>query len=226
MLRCLIPLILALVAFATPPAQAQINWDIPETETPGGDGGGMTPGEEFYCMNCCSNAISDPTCCRDCGCQCNGLPNCVAHSSMSLANVPDAVNAYVLSSFADTREALTRSSRGKMLFEVLRSESPRISEIYKANPRLASRTGAALAKYWPHDMWTNTGRGAHEVAPEALRELRAIMEVIASEDRKMGGGALSKTIEAEVMPHLGKGLIGMPYHEAFQCFAEGKGCGN
>ena len=213
-------------ALAAPPAQAQINFDIPETETPGGGGGDATPGEEFYCANCCSNAISDPSCCRDCNCQCMGLPSCVSYgySAMSSAGIPETVNIAVRVSMGMAFERMSSTARGKMLASVLEANAKRVGEIHANNPELAKRIAMSLVKYWPYDMWSNTGEKAHKVSPEAMQELRSLLSEVAKADREMGGSAVADTIRKDVLPHLTKELIGKPYHQAFACFIGSERC--
>ncbi len=143
---------------------------------------------------------------------------------MSAAKVSDAVSAYVLNSFAKTGDNLISTKRGKALYSVLQRGGVRVTEIFKKHPKLSARTGAALAKYWPHDMWTNTGAKAHKVTPEALQELRKILTQIAKADKAMGASKVSQAITKEVLPHLGEDLIGRPYHKAFGCFVSGQSC--
>lgn len=224
MLRFFISAIVIIFSFTISDVQAQINWDIPETETPDGPGPGSGGDGDFYCMSCCSGGLSDSGCCAACNCQCGGLPNCFAYQAMSSANVPKAVNAHVLNSFAETQDQLVSTKRGKKLYSVLTENALRVAEIFKNDAKLTERTGAALAKYWPHDMWTNTGKKAHKVAPEALKELRDILTHVAAVDEKMGASTVSTAISKEVIPHLGKDIIGQPYHKAFACFVSGQTC--
>ena len=215
-------LFLAAFILAAPVAEAQINADIPETDTPEGPIGG-SPEAEDWCRRCCNGEIQDNTCCRDCGC-CTDNGICEGYSFMRDAGISATVTVAVLKSIGIADQRLARTARGSAMRSVLLANARRLSEIYAANPALRERTGRAMARYWPHDMWTSTGAGAHRVSRRALRELRMILTGVARADKAAGGSDIARTIETAVLPNLTPELVGKPYHLAFDCFIGARTC--
>jgi hypothetical protein len=110
-----------------------------------------------------------------------------------------------------------------MLLSAWETHDKQVQAIFARDPGLAKRAGVALYRYWPSDMWTESGAQTHSVSREALAELRDIVTEIAKADDATGGG-LAATIRSEVLPHLTPDLIGKPYPQAFQCFIGGQSC--
>lgn len=203
-------------------SHAQINSDIPQTET--SDGGvGWTEGEIRFCNSCCNGEISDNTCCRDCDC-CWEDQFCPSYSQMRSVGVPTTVVVEVMKSVGIAYERLSGTERGKAMRSVMSANVKRLLTIYSKNPALQRRTGLAMSRYWPHDMWTNTGPTAHKVTNAALRELRQILTEVANADKAEGGSDVSRSIENRVLPNLTRDLVGKPYHDAFECFIGAKDC--
>ncbi len=214
---------MALLLFGiSTPAQAFVN-DPLQVETADGGGSGFDDPLSGYCADCCSGGVSDSGCCDACDCQC-GFLGCNSYSMMSRINVPDFVNSAILSSISSARAELKSVDRGAELHAVFTKNSERLAEIYKSNPKLADRVAKGLVTYWPYDMWINMGEKAQKVSPEAMQELRFLVTAVADADRKLGAGALSKTIDTEVLPYLTRDLVNQPYHKAFGCFVRGQSC--
>lgn len=223
MLVRLLSSLLLTLTFLASPAVAQINLDIPETETPDGDGSNPGGGLEGYCVGCCAGGVSDPGCCDACGCQC-GLLGCNTYSYMGTAQIPLHVNIAVRKSVNEGIDRLERTERGKRLASVLINRIDRLTAIYEKAPELQGRTARAMVKFWPWDMWTKGGDAGHKVTPEAMQELRGILTTVSRIDADMGGSEIGATIDKEVLPQLTRALVGRPYDEAFACFIGAAKC--
>ena len=196
-------------------SQAQIILDPEDPDTPGGGEENMPP----QCTNCCSFYPVDPVCQFYCGCSTPSI--CPSFMGLQSPAVGADNIAEIYGSIADTREKMTDSERGKTLLSAWETHAKRVVEIYKARPALAERVGKALVTYWPTDIWSGGGK---TVEPEALQELRGIVQQIARADAKSDGGDLAGVIRKQVLPRLDENLIGRSHADAFQCFISDKGC--
>ena len=225
MRQVLILLCIGLASIATP-TQAQVNGDIIIIEDEGPEGGGNDDGgTRGVCEECCSKDLITADCHRICGCGGGGVcDEGYAFSWMRSANVQWPVVGAVVASIETTRERLSSTSRGRMLLSRWVSHARQIQTIFAQDPALAARTGIALFRYWPHDMWTDSGAQAHSVSREAMVEFRDILTKIAEADEATGGSGLAATIRSEVLPEMSPELIGKPHREAFLCFIGGQSC--
>jgi hypothetical protein len=232
MRHVLLLLCIGLASLATP-TQAQVNDDIIIIEGPegGGDDGGGTHG---VCEECCSKDLITEDCHRICGCGGGGVCDVAyAYSWMRSANVQWPVIGGVVqwpviggvvASIETTRERLSSTPRGRMLLSSWVTHARQVQTIFAQDPALATRIGVALFRYWPHDMWTDSGAQAHSVSREAMVEFRTILTKIAEADEATGGSGLAATIRSEVLPELSPELIGKPHRQAFLCFIGGQSC--
>lgn len=207
------------------PAQAQVNDDIIIVEGPegGGNDGGDTPGR--VCDDCCSMDLITEDCHRICGCGGGGVcDEGYAYSWMRSAKVQWPVIGGVVASIETTRERLSSTPRGQMLLSRWVSHARQVQTIFAQDPALAARIGVALFRYWPHDMWTDSGAQAHRVSREAMVEFRTILTKIAEADEATGGSGLAATIRSDVLSELTPELIGKPHRQAFLCFIGGQDC--
>ena len=220
----LLLLCIGLASLATP-TQAQVNDDIiiidegPE----GGDNGGGPHGT--VCEECCSKDLITEDCHRICGCGSGGVcDEAYAFTWMKSANVQWPVMGAVVASIETTRERFSSTPRGQMLLARWVTHARQVQTIFAQDPALATRIGLALFRYWPHDMWTDSGAQAHSVSREALVEFRTILTKIAEADEATGGSGLAASIRTEVLPELTPELIGKPHRQAFMCFIGGQSC--
>jgi len=223
MKQVLLLLCIGLASLATP--TAQVNADIIIIEGPEGgptDTGG-THGP--VCDECCSKDLITEDCHRICGCGGGGVcDEGYAYSWMRSANVQWPVIGRVVASIETARERLSSTPRGQMLLSTWVNHARQVQTILAQDPALATRTGVALFRYWPYDMWTDSGAQAHSVSLEAMVEFRTILTKIAEADEATGGSGLAATIRSEVLPELSPELIGKPHREAFLCFIGGQSC--
>lgn len=220
MRNVLLVLYIALASLAMP-AHADINDDILVVVTPEGDGGDDGGGLGTYCDDCCEKYSPTQHCIEICGC---GPGICEkAHLWMRSAGVQWPVVGGVVASFETTRERASSTQRGRMLLSRWESHGEQLEAIFARDPALAMRAGMALARYWPWNMWTDSGAKAHKVSREALAEAQKILTAIAEADETREA-RLATTIRTEILPQLTSDLIGKPHRRAFLCFIGRQSC--
>lgn len=215
----LLVLYIGLASFVIPAAADIIVIEGPEGG--GNDGGGLGP----VCDECCSKDLITEDCHRICGCGGGGAcDEGYAYSWMKSAAIRWPVIAGVVASIETTREQLSSTPRGQMLLSRWKTYAHQVQTIFTRDPALAKRMGVALSRYWPSDMWNDSGAQVHRVSSDAMTEFQQILKEIAKADEAFGGGGLAATIRAEVLPELTPELIGKPHRQAFLCFIGGQSC--
>ena len=151
-------------------------------------------GPQEYCAQCRLRDIWDPRCCDARESQCGA-------------------NLAVCSSIAEALVRMQATLLGKALAATMTAEVRTLAAILGPDPELSMRIGVAMMQYWPHDNSSAEARDRQRVTPEALRDLRDILETVACADRAADG-----------MPRLTRDLVGNTHARAFACFLDPATC--